>query len=551
MHSHVLHLSRAPSPARDRSPAAQRRNRGAVNPFDIPGAEATLELVQEYFANTGLLFPYIHRENFIATFKVAAANEFRKVRRSWLGLLNMILAMSISTAYPSDLSYEQRKIKSQVYFQRAMALCEKQIRFGTSLEIVQFLLLMSQYLQGTESSIQTWNIHGLAVKAAYQLGLHSKQALGRYSALDREVRIRTWYGCILLDRTLSMTLGRPSCIPEAHVRIDLPIRTSEMTPSDDDSQLWLNDLSLEFFKSTISLSTILGKVLDILYDNNLDCDTPQNIFSLAGQILQIEHQLSESQNEFPETLRLLHVTDLLHHTLPEPVPMLKLRVILTLRYHNLRILAHRPLLHKYLEAIGGPDANKSQFSMLCQVGGNSLRACVHSATTIIKLVAYAVNTKQGKGLLGAWWFSLYYTFNAVLVLYSGYLIQKFTSSISELDPLHDIGIEFERDLIPQAVECLVSLDSGNIMTEKCARYAKKLERVMRTLNQVPEEGNVPVAADRNIRSGVDEFEAALWPDIIDIGNTPLGSDLNEFMVPGDLDFLSSFDLQTNAPANPS
>jgi hypothetical protein len=65
---------------------------------------------------------------------------------------------------------------------------------------VQMLLLMSQYLQGTERSIETWNLHGLAVKAAYQLGIHSQNALKRYPPLEREIRKRTWYGCIVLDR---------------------------------------------------------------------------------------------------------------------------------------------------------------------------------------------------------------------------------------------------------------------------------------------------------------------------------------------------------------
>lgn len=65
---------------------------------------------------------------------------------------------------------------------------------------VQFLLLVSHYLQGTESSIQTWNFHGLAVKAAYRLGLHSKRALDQYDPLGREMRLRTWHTCVLLDR---------------------------------------------------------------------------------------------------------------------------------------------------------------------------------------------------------------------------------------------------------------------------------------------------------------------------------------------------------------
>jgi hypothetical protein len=59
---------------------------------------------------------------------------------------------------------------------------------------------MGQYLQGTQKSIQTWTIHGLAVKAAFQLGLHSSEASKRLSPLEREIRKRVWFGCIVLDR---------------------------------------------------------------------------------------------------------------------------------------------------------------------------------------------------------------------------------------------------------------------------------------------------------------------------------------------------------------
>lgn len=72
--------------------------------------------------------------------------------------------------------------------------------------LVQSLLLMSQYLQGTERSIETWNLHGLAVKAAYQLGLHSPNALKEHAPLEREIRKRTWFGCILLDRWAARSL---------------------------------------------------------------------------------------------------------------------------------------------------------------------------------------------------------------------------------------------------------------------------------------------------------------------------------------------------------
>jgi hypothetical protein len=68
------------------------------------------------------------------------------------------------------------------------------------LRLVQYLLLMGQYLQGTQKSVEAWAVHGLAVKAAFQLGLHSSEASKAFSPLDREIRKRTWFGCVVLDR---------------------------------------------------------------------------------------------------------------------------------------------------------------------------------------------------------------------------------------------------------------------------------------------------------------------------------------------------------------
>ena len=75
----------------------------------------------------------------------------------------------------------------------------------TNEQVVQMLLLTSMYLQGAEYSVATWNVHGLAVKAAYQLGLHSLDALQQYSLPEQELRKRVWYGCIMFDRYASRT----------------------------------------------------------------------------------------------------------------------------------------------------------------------------------------------------------------------------------------------------------------------------------------------------------------------------------------------------------
>lgn len=62
---------------------------------------------------------------------------------------------------------------------------------------------MEAYLEGTTSSSLAWTLHGLAVKGAYQPGLHVMN-LKSISQIDREVRRRSWYWCVMNDRYVSV-----------------------------------------------------------------------------------------------------------------------------------------------------------------------------------------------------------------------------------------------------------------------------------------------------------------------------------------------------------
>lgn len=208
-------------------------------------------LVERFFRDTGALFPFVHPGTFMDTYNRTKAIGFKRFRRSWLGLLNSILTMSIFTIGSWSTTATERGAKAEVFFTRAKSLCLDQMLSGSSLETVQAMLLMSQYLQGTHRSVMTWNMHGIAVKAAFQLGLHSPTSLKAYSPHERETRNRTWFGCVMLDRTLSMTFGRPPAIPESYIRTPLPKPHSgtsilpESEPSLDDT------MSIQFFVSTV------------------------------------------------------------------------------------------------------------------------------------------------------------------------------------------------------------------------------------------------------------------------------------------------------------
>lgn len=95
----------------------------------------------------------------------------------------------------------------------------------------------------------------------------------------------------------------------------------------------------------------------------------------------------------------------------------RFNIVLSLRYHNLRILLHRTFLERFLDYLG-VDSHTSNNSVtsqekkiLRQVGSGSIQICVESAMAIISIMhTIALSpAKWHRSILGAWNYSLYYS----------------------------------------------------------------------------------------------------------------------------------------------
>ena len=89
---------------------------------------------------------------------------------------------------------------------------------------------------------------------------------------------------------------------------------------------------------------------------------------------------------------------------------LKLQMVLTLRYLNVRLLLHRAVLLRVLSTNGEAGSVDHEAALLQHIGPNSTKTCLDSAVHTLDLV-HATVTSPGshKEVLGAWWFSLYYS----------------------------------------------------------------------------------------------------------------------------------------------
>ena len=138
-----------------------------------------------------------------------------------------------------------------------------------NLELVQALLLMCHYLQGTMELNECWALAGLMIRTAVSIGLHLSPDDLPISIVEKEVRKRVWWGCFILDRTLSWKFGRPISMQAANVvEVPLPlaiddqyIQNTSLAPR----QPLARPPILAFFLHTIKLAQIIDQILQVLY----------------------------------------------------------------------------------------------------------------------------------------------------------------------------------------------------------------------------------------------------------------------------------------------
>ncbi|KAH7039583.1 fungal-specific transcription factor domain-containing protein [Microdochium trichocladiopsis] len=481
--SGIINTTRRASPENSTADNGLRIHHGNPSPYVLPSEAVTRELMRQYFSNTGLLYPYIHEPTFVKEYDDLVANGFKKARRPWLALLHMILAMSSSTlVVDTKEERQQRNAESLLFYKRAARLCDSQETRGTSLETVQYLLLACHYLQGTQSSVQTWSTHGLAVKAALSLGLHSINASKDFSRHNQELRKRAWYGCVVLDRMLSLTFGRPAIIPRHFIRLPLPEDFAGLDTNNGPTSALL--LSAQFFGGTMAtvmltqtsstLMNVLHEVIADLYGDNLGCDPPLEEGEMLTRVFRLDRALGQWELDLPPGLSLLQPGDLTQLD-PSDTVHLRFRTILTLRKLNLETLIHRPALVQTVDTLRrSPGSNIGAPKSLQSMRQSSINSCVTAAESIISII-HQTTTGDGprKRLLGAWWFSLYYVFNASLILFTNLLMAMQGGQVDRSAALQRCD-----EYLLMAVEALRNLDAGNMVIKICNHRLSQLRQLL-------------------------------------------------------------------------
>ena len=350
-----------------------------------------------------MLYPFVHEGSFRARYEALWVDYTRDQAQPavWLAVVNLVFA------YGYEFCAEQQEnfaTLASPFVDRAKSIVLSHMFTSTNLHLVQALLLLCHYLQGTLQLNECWNLVGLMIRSAVSIGLHLNPAKDKsFSTVEKEERKRAWWGCFVLDRTLSMKFGRPPSILFDNAKdVDLPldvddqyIREASIAPR----QPWGRPPRLSFFIQTIKLSEVIDNILSRMYDTTRksQMESNQNLWwscspdestRLSNAVL-LDGQLQAWWDAMPAHLKT--EPDLL-----DGREFQRQRLVIRIRFLQMRLLLQRPSFVLFCR-------NEMKDDFLKRIALASSQVCVSAARETIRLI----NDHYYKQQLNSLWYILH------------------------------------------------------------------------------------------------------------------------------------------------
>lgn len=171
----------------------------------LPQRRMADQLMEIYWNFVFPLYPFFNREQLKADYlKIWKGEEDPACDEDTLMCtFNVIFALGCQLA--DFIKPEDRATMAGSFFSRAKELLHFNVWHSGPTALIQCLLLMSQYLQSTDSADQCWMVTGMAIRSAQGLGLHLQETSSHLeNPQEQELVKKIWHGCVLMDRLVDI-----------------------------------------------------------------------------------------------------------------------------------------------------------------------------------------------------------------------------------------------------------------------------------------------------------------------------------------------------------
>lgn len=155
----------------------------------------------------------------------------------------------------------------------------------------------------------------------------------------------------------------------------------------------------------------------------------------VAQISRFCWKLAQWQDSLPVHLKIITSRETANVS-PRTLETIRFRILLSLRFLGTKILVLRPVLSQFLDLTSTTAANEQQSKWFCSSGAVLLANLVSTCRDVLHISkSILIASRNDQNILGAWWFSCYYSMNVPLskpLLSKVYLANTMKHSIRHL-----------------------------------------------------------------------------------------------------------------------
>ncbi|KAL1407735.1 lactose regulatory protein lac9 and GAL4-like protein [Vanrija albida] len=365
--------------------SSSRRSVSAHRPMKpLPPLTEIIPLVDSYFRYFHGNTPLVHEPTIRA--QIMGALPVSKSPGSEV-LLYMIFAMGAfdGAMDESDPGY--------AYYEVARSALQRDMLEEGSLQLVQGLAIMANYLQRANRPNAGYLTLGLAIRMAVGLGLHTPLAGWHGSPLEKEMRSRVWWSIISLESGCSVTFGRPQGVGSVYLgAVPLPINCSDehLTVSSETRPHNVSDITSY---SAVIMQSTLARIATLVHDRILQSHTPT-----LEQIKRYDAKIVAAISTLPAEW----------HNPAGPYRLA--RSIQVWRIRDFRAILYRPIL-----LAAAWDARNGNHLSISPGMREAIETCRSLALDNLHDMGEYTNT-EGDFARGAEWYTLFFAFQSALTI---------------------------------------------------------------------------------------------------------------------------------------
>lgn len=327
----------------------------------------------------------------------------------------------------------------------------------TSLQAVLFMIV---FLQSSAKLSTCYSYIGIALRSSLRIGLHRSVSIN-FNPVERETRRRIFWVVHKMDTYVGALLGLPKMLSDDDIDQDCPLEVDdEYITTEKIMPMPPGKISLVAATNAhTKIIKILAKVMKYIYpikgvSQNVHGSSSSSYLVSHAHIREIEQDLQEWMEDLPMALRpgddappeLARQVFLSYHLRRIASDVLsRVQQLLRMAYAHVQMMLYRPFLHYVSQSCQTKPVDKRSY------------ACAAACVSVSRNIVHITGEMKKRGLLiGAYWFTMYTTFFAILALIF-FVLENPDSSTSQ-DILRDAS---------EGRDTLASLARRSLAADRC------------------------------------------------------------------------------------